>query len=401
MTTVVPALNVDFSSREFAQNPFPTYEVLRKAHPVFFVEQDQRYVLSRYDDVYHALLDHDTFAAASDIIGSPEWIEEAHRRNLFILTQDPPAHKISRDLVSKAFTPRILQALEAEIENIAEGLVNNIKPNREMDFLESFALPYAVGVISLITGDTRQNVDELRYWAQLVDKNTRERPADEHVEALIAATKKQYSIYDSIINERKSSPRSDIVSALLAARVDGRGLTDGEVRSALDLFVSAGFQSSALFLANCVLILAEQKSLFSELAVAEDQGRLAQFIDEALRFNPPAHAVLRRANRTVELHGITIPKGALVSMLIASANRDETIFDNADVFIPGRKNIKRHIAFGHGVHTCLGSHLAKIEVRVALKFLLEKFSRVDCCGDVTWTNALVIRALQSLPTRWF
>lgn len=393
----VPRPNIRLADPEVARNPFPTYALMRDKYPVCQLEPDGRYALTRYEDVTEALLRHDLFAAGSSVFGSPDWIDDEYKRDLFILSKDPPEHSPYRALVNKAFVPRVLDALVPYMRVAATSLVAGLKGRSNVEFLNDFAFPYAIAVINRITGDTSQTVAQLRVWAELVDKNTQDRPDDDHIQALQAATKIQCDVYDRIIAEHRQEPQQDLLMELINAKIDGEQLTDRQIRSALDLFVGAGFQSSAHFLTNAVQLLANNPELRKSLAA--DPEKIPRFIDEALRLAGPAHALLRFARAPVTLHGITIPEGSLVALILASANRDERKFERPDTLDINRPHLKRQIAFGHGVHTCLGAVLSRMEVQVALEALLSEFDTITCPPDseLEWENMLVMRTVKALP----
>ncbi len=397
MSLDAPRPNIQFSDPENTRDPFPAYALMRDKYPVCRLEPDGRYAITRYEDVTNALMRHDLFVAGSNVIGRPDWVDDEYKRDLFILSKDPPEHSHYRALVNKAFVPRVLDALVPYMRLSANALVENLRGRENIDFLSDFALPYAISVINQITGDTSQTVAQLRRWTELVDKNTQERPDEAHIKALQAATKMQYDIYDRIISERRQEPRQGLLTELINSRVGDQQLTDREIRSGLDLFVSAGFQASALFLTNTVHLLANDSALRKILA--DNPAKIPQFIDEALRLVSPSHALMRYTKQPVTLHGITIPEGALVAIILAAANRDDRKFERPDVFDINRPHLKKQIAFGHGVHTCLGAVLARTEVQVALEVLLSEFKSITCAPDseLEWTNLLIMRVIRALP----
>lgn len=392
-----PRPNIHLFDAENTRDPFPTYALMRDKYPVCRLEPDGRYAITRYDDVTSALLRHDLFAAGSNVIARPDWIDEEYKRDLFILSKDPPEHSHYRALVNKAFVPRVLDALVPYMRSAARALVAGLRGRQNIEFLGDFALPYAISVINQITGDTSQTVEQLRHWTELVDKNSQERPDDAHIQALKAAIKLQYGVYDRIIAEHRKEPRQDLLTELINAKIGDQQLTDHEIRAGLDLFVSAGFQASALFLTNTVHLLANDPGL--RKFMAENPAKLPQFVDEALRLASPSHALLRYAKEPVTLHGVTIPEGALVALIVASANRDDRKFERPDVFDLDRPHLKKQIAFGHGVHTCLGAVLTRMEVQVALEVLLSEFESITCPPDseLEWTNLLIMRVIKELP----
>lgn len=399
MNKELPRLEVDIESSSFVRDPFPIYAQMRRDFPVCEIENrgQRRVFVTRYEDSKAVLSDHDSFRSASDVIAKPKGIEDRYKRDLFVLTMDPPEHTRYRSLVAKAFVPKVLVALEPFVTSVAEDLVENVLRKNSVDFLSAFSLPYTVAVIGQITGDTSQTVEDLRYWTELVDRNSDAVQEPEHAKALEAATAKQYSIYERIIAERRSNSRDDLISELLKVEIDGEKLTELNIRSALDLFVSAGFQSSAQTLTNAVYLLGKYPETFRTLKAHPD--KIAPFVDEVLRFLSPAHSLLRRASRDTEINGVRVPANSLISVVLASANRDERRFENPEIFDIDRPDIKKQIGFGHGVHTCIGASLARLEVTIAIRCIVKHFNSVECADDenLEWFSTLIIRALHSLP----
>jgi len=401
MATEAPRPGIDYRDEALARDPFPIYKRMREEFPICYLGgKGSHMAVSRYDDAKQILSDHETFLSGNDIVGSPEWIEEKYKRDLFILTMEPPEHSRYRALVSKGFVPKILAALEPFIQAAAKRLIDQVKDKQSFDFLSEFSLPYAISVISQITGDTAQSVEDLSYWTQLVDKNSFITPDQQHIEALQKAILNQYAVYDRIIAERRADRKPGLVTELINARIGDEELTDGDIRAALDLFVSAGFQSSALTLTNAVHLLSKYPDVF--MLLKSKPELMPAFVDEVVRFNSPAQALLRHVSRDTAINGIHIPKGALVSVILGSANRDEMKFVNPDEFNIQRSDIKKQIGFGHGVHTCIGASLARIEVATAVGELVRYFSSVECpaASELAWTNTLSIRAIKSLPTKF-
>lgn len=397
MSLDAPRLDIQFSAPEIARDPYPSYALMRDRYPVCRLEPDGRYAITRYEDVKEVLARHDLFANGSSVVGRPDWVDEEYKRDLFLLAKDPPEHSQYRALVNKAFVPRVLDTLEPYMRTTASALVENLRGRSNVEFLSDFAFPYAIAVINRITGDTAQTIEQLRRWAELVDKNTQERPDEAHVQALQSATKAQYDIYDRIIAEHRREPQQDLLTELINAKIGDQQLTDHQIRAGLDLFVSAGFQSSALLLANSVQLLAKHPDLIKSLA--GNPKKIAKFIDEALRLESPAHALMRYAKQPFTLHGFTIPEGSLVAVILAAANRDDRKFEHPDTLDINRPHLKKQIAFGHGVHTCLGAALSRMEVQIGLEVLLSEFDSITCPPDseLEWSNMLIMRVIKALP----
>jgi len=401
MEKVAPRPGIDYRDKAFVRDPFSFYKKMRRDYPVCLLGEDgNHFAISKFDISKQILGDYETFLSGSDVIGRPAWVEDKFKRDLFILTMEPPTHTKYRALVNKAFMPKVLASLEPFIRTAAEGLVAQLAGRSRFDFLGEFSLPYAVAIIGQITGDQSQSVEQLRAWTRLVDQNSYMTPDQAHITALQDATMRQYAVYDRIIAERRRNPKPDLLTELLEAEIGGERLSDLDIRAALDLFVSAGFQSSALLLTNSVRILARRPDLLEILK--NNPEHIPSFIDEVLRFDSPAQSLLRHAAFDTEVNGIFVPKGALISIFIGSANRDEERFVHPEEFDIFRKDIKKQIGFGHGVHTCIGAALSRLEVRVAITAIVENFAGIECVdeSELNWTNTLSIRAIDALPIRF-
>jgi len=305
MGEVATRLNIDYRDEAFARDPFSFYKIMRHDFPVCLLgEVGNHFAITRYNDAKEILGDHDVFLSGSDVIGRPAWVGEKFKRDLFILTMEPPLHTKYRALVNKAFMPKVLAALEPFAHESAGTLLEQMRGEDWSDFLDHFSLPYAVAIISQITGDQSQSVEQLRAWTRLVDQNSYTTPDQAHISALQDATMRQYAIYDRIIAERRANPRPDLLNGLLEAEIGGERLSDTDVRAALDVFVSAGFQSSALLLTNSVYMLARRPDIFNVLK--HDPSQIPNFIDEMLRFDSPAQTLLRVIRKST---AFTYPKG--------------------------------------------------------------------------------------------
>ena len=392
---------IHMSLLENQENPFPIYEKLREHYPVCQLEPDGHWAVSRYDDVRFALRRPDLFSSSGfKATLQPDWLSAEYRgRDLFILMQDPVDHMKYRPLVSKAFVGQAIDALIPLMRETAQSLVEKIRPNEEIDFLEDFAYPYVHKIIGKITGvEEGQSLEEVRQWMGLIGKVTRTRPDDQYIRALEAALLAQKVHFDAIIRDRRERPRQDLISALVHSKVDGEYLTDHMLRNALDLLLVAGYHTSLQILCHSMIWLSRRPEI--RWALAADPHLIPAFVEELLRLESIASAILRQTTDKITLSGVIIPKGATVFLLLAAANRDPSQFPDPGEFKMGRKNIKRHMAFGHGPHTCVGAALARLEVRIALETILAAFDNFSCPADheLCWSKSIMNRSVSELPT---
>ena len=390
---------IHLKSLEDQKNPYPLYAQLRDHYPVCQLEPDGMWAVSRYSDVLFALQQPDLFSSSGlEAALQPEWLAEDCKRDLFIVTRDPPDHTKYRALLNKAFIPAVINALEPLMRQTAQALAKKIRPDVETDFLQQFAYPYVGKIIVHIVGTERdQDLEDLGRWLDLARKVALSRPDDQYIQAFEVATRAQYALFNEVIRDRRKTPRQDLVSALVNAEIDGERLAEHDLRNALDLLLEAGFQTSLQMLCHAVIFLSRRGDIRRTLAASPDL--IPDFIEELLRLESVGSSVLRTTTQPVTLSGVTIPGGATVMLLLSSANRDPSQFSNPDELDLTRDNIKQHIAFGYGPHICLGLALARLEIRIALEAILEAFDDMDCPSkdDLTWIQSSLIHAVEGVP----
>ena len=401
-----PRPGIALNTAQHLADPFTTYDTLRRRYPVCRVEPDGLCAITRYDDVQFAMRRHDLFSSSGfKPLLQPDWLSDECKRGGFMLAEDPPQHTKHRAIVSKAFVNRVITELVPLMRSRAGELVEAMRAEaeagRSVDFLRDFSYPYIGKIIGRITGtEQTQTLDEIRQWVAYLETIPPTRPDAAYIEELEAARNKQNNYFRSIIRDRRENPRQDLVTALVNAEVDGEKLSDDLLRQSLDLLVGAGFQTTIQTLNHALMQLARQPGLMRDLR--HSPALIPAFLEEVLRFNPPGHCVLRKTTESVTLADVTLPADEYVLLIIASANRDPTHFTDPEVFDINRDNAKQHMAFGYGVHTCIGSNLARLEVRIALETILQNFSEVSCPDDseLPWITSFLSRGVTRLPLRF-
>ena len=395
---------IHLKSLEDQSNPYPLYAELRERYPVCQLEpnepgSDGMWVVSRYADVMFALQQPDLFSSTGlEAALQPDWLADDCKRDLFLVTRDPPDHTKYRALVNKAFVPGVIDELAPLMRQTAESLVQSIRPGEQVDFLECFAYPYVGKIIRHIIGTEHdQKLEDLRRWLDLARKVSLSRPDDQYIDAFQTATRAQYDLFRTIIRDRRRAPRGDLVSALVHAEVDGERLDEHDLKNALDLLLEAGFQTSLQMLCHAVIHLSGDGEMRRTLRASPDL--VPTFIEELLRLESVGTSVLRTTTQPVTLSGVTIPAGAMVALLLSAANRDPSQFPNPDRLDLSRENVRQHIAFGYGPHICLGLALARLEIKIALNAILEAFDDMDCPKneDLIWIQSSLVHAVEALP----
>jgi cytochrome P450 len=383
---------IDMFSDAMRRDPYPVYDRLRSACPVFHVPPPMdSWLILDYDGVKRALADHDTFSSA---IPAP--------RHWFLFF-DPPRHTKLRALVSRAFTPRVVANLEPRIRDLSGQLLDQAIERGEMDLAAEYAVPLPMMVIATMIGIPLTDWSEYKRWSDGMLKLSYTRSGDDAaVRALSeysAVTEEMSAYLADMIAQRRRAPRDDLLTRLIEAEVDGQRLTHEEILGFFQLLVLGGQETTTNLITNAVLCFIEHPDQFARLRA--EPALLPSAIEEVLRYRAPLQWMVRTPRRDIELCGQVIPAGKLVMPVIGAANRDPRQFPDA-----GRFDITRdpnpHIAFGHGIHACLGAPLARLEARIALADLLERLQGFALASSEPWEprQALHVHGPARLPIRF-
>ncbi len=354
-------------------DPHPIWARMRDEAPVYYNDRFDFYALSRFSDVYAASVDHEVFSSAEgtvlELIGSP--IEPPP-----MIFMDPPRHTAFRKMVASVFTPRRMALLEERIHELCRGYLDPFREASTFDYVADFGARLPVMVISSLLGIPRDDQDMVRAWTDAVlHRNEGETGMSS---AALAAFGSVHAYFQAQIDERRTRPRDDLMSDLIASELpEGTGprrLTDAELHVFFNLISSAGNETVARLLGWTALTLAQWPAQRARLV--ENPNLIPGAVEELLRWEAPSPIQARVLTRNVELHGTTISQGAKVALLTGSAGRDPREFADPDRFDATRE-ISRHVSFGYGIHFCLGASLARIEARTAIAETLERFPEWD------------------------
>ncbi|MXY88680.1 MAG: cytochrome P450 [Dehalococcoidia bacterium] len=346
-------------SDEVRTEPSVAYRHLLEEAPVHFFEafEPPFYTLSRFADVQSALLDIETYS--SEFGQGPRFSPPAG------MLSNPPQHTFYRSLVQQAFTPRAIAEWADRITAISEELLDERADAGNWDMHDDYAFPLPVIVIVEMLGVPGDDLQKFKYWSDItVEAMGAEDPApwaDEMME--LGAY-----LLDAI-RQRRADPRDDLISELVTAEQDGKGLTDEELLGVVNQLFVGGNETTTSLITNMVWRLLQDRPLWERLVA--DPSLIDAAIEESLRFDPPVLGLYRSTTRDVDLEGGNIPKDAKVMMHYAAANRDPEAFPSPDEFSLDRER-NRHLSFGLGVHFCLGAPLARLEARVAMRTLLQR-----------------------------
>jgi len=396
---------VDITDAKFKANPFPFYAQLRAEAPVFPVtlprpRKQRAWLVTCYDDVLSVLKD-ERFAKDPHNAMSPEQLKKSPRmppmfkaleRNLLGL--DDPDHTRLRVLVHKAFTPRLIEQMRDQIQVLTNELLNTAELKGSMDMIADFALPLPLIMIGRILGVPAEDNPKFHRWTRtFVSAGTNRNPI-----VLIPSIMSFMSYLKKQIKERYAHPKDDLITALVQAKEGSDALTEDEILAMIFLLLSAGHETTVNLIGSGTLALLEHPDQLAMLR--SEPAHIKNATEELLRFVCPAETATQRyAREDITIAGTTIPCGELVLAVIGSANRDVHYFDNPDALDVTRTNNK-HLAFGQGVHYCLGAPLTRLEGQIAINTLVQRMPnlRLSVAPDqLQWRGSFILRGLEALP----
>jgi cytochrome P450 len=382
MTITETPVEFDPFSDEYFNDPTEVYRRLRDEAPVYFSEQYGFYALSRFADVLAAHRDWEGFSSAHGIelftlSMDPEVV--ASFRSLIMM--DPPEHDRYRALVSRVFTPRAVTALEPMIREVICGFLDKLSDPNEFDAVADFAAPFPVEVISRMLGVPEGERQQIRHWLDqsLHREPGQLEPSEENSQAVLESA----VYFHELTAEKRRHPGDDMLSRLTQVTVDRgdgdlTGLDDAEITGFVTLLGGAGAETVTKLVGNAVVLFWQNPDQWQK--VVDDREKIPWAVDEILRYLPPSQYQGRFCTEAREMEGGTVPAGSPVLLITGAATRDPRAFERADEF-----DVERQpgitIGFGHGVHSCLGAALARMESRIAIEELSTRWRRLEVDAD--------------------
>ncbi|MBW2942749.1 cytochrome P450 [Zhongshania aquimaris] len=397
---------------------YPTsfYQTLRSEEPVHFDAKLGMWLVSRYEDIVTLLRDPDTYSDkhgyeaqyASGYFEEFKEILEREGGGFFsdAIKSDPPYHTRIRKLLEKAFTAHRVKALEPGITKIVADLADKFAEKAAngnvVDGVKEFAIPLTIAVICEQMGIDQYNGEKISRWSVAI---TAQIGRMQNRESMIANAKEICDLQNFIIaqmKDREQSPREDMISDLVhASTEDGEKLTFAEAVSLIRALIIAGNDTTATAIGNLLFILATKPELAQELYDnVEDSRYMNRFVEELLRYAPPVRGLAKMTTCETELGGQKLPKGAHMLVLYASGNADETRFECPQQFDTGRGNLGSHVAFGVGIHRCIGASLARMEINVAAKELIKRVKNIKLAipmDELKYQPTVATHTIESLP----
>jgi cytochrome P450 len=359
---------------ETLECPYEFHRRLRRDAPVAWVPEAGCFVVSRWEDVRRVALDPERFSSnlVAALYASPEVraLRSPERGAVDVLaTADPPAHTRQRRLVNRTFNAHRVARLEPAIRALTDELVAAFRPDGRVEWMRQLAVPLPVTVIADVLELPRADVPRLREWSDHGIALLSGAASDAEFLAHVRGVAALHEYLRARVTAEEESPGGGLVGDLVRATREGEErLRPEEVTAILVQLLVAGNETTTSLIGSAALLLAERPDLVRALRAAP--GRIPDFVEEALRLESPFQGLFRVATRATELGGVPIPAGARLMLLWGSANRDETVFADAAAADVTRPNLKEHLAFGEGIHYCVGAPLARLETRVALEALV-------------------------------
>ncbi len=409
----------EYGSQEYYQNPYPTLKRIQEKRKPVWHEPTGTWLISTYEDVSCIL--KDASISKQFIRENPSPLERT------MLFQDPPNHTRLRSLVSQVFTPRAITEMEKQILDASSSLLARFSERRSMDFIADFTLPLPIQVIAEMLGVPREDWAPVHgHSLTLIKAADGQHSPEESGQLLAQGMMGLIGCFSALIDTRRANPKDDLLSRLIAVHDNDGGLDTDELVGTAILLMIAGHETTVNLLGNGLYLLMQNPE---SMKLLKDHPELIPgAIEEMLRCESPVQqGTYRRATETIRISGVEIPAGSQITVLFGAANRDPAVFPNPEVF-DVRRTPNKHLAFGTGIHFCLGAPLARAEARIAFEMILNRMPGVQLSGSpstlprqgllakllgmlrppdqmggrclVHWTANPVVRSLDSLQVEW-
>lgn len=406
-------LKLSLDSGEYFSNPFPLFIELRRNNPVFFSENLGGWVVTRFQDVSEILHNHEDYSSKGRVLHLINKLDPAVQEQLPLLQMhfatglahsDAPEHKRLRGLLAQAFTPKVSEEMRPIAHDVVTRQLSNLSTSS--DLIKDVFTPVPALVVGRLLGSCEEDIPDLIRWAGAINGLYERGGLIDPEKAMYAERmlKEIREFVKRLVMQRRDlrdkgalDPTQDILAGLVHSETQGDFLSESELVSTVVTLFVAGHETTTHLLGNGMLALLTSETELQK--IQSDPDLIPKAVDEMARFDGSVPRSWRITKRTMEISGVQIPQGQLVPPLLSSANRDENEFINPDLFDVSRDS-RKHLAFGRGVHVCLGAPLARIEGQAILKQLLSKFPNIKLNAhpnQLVWRRDVALRGLESLP----
>ncbi len=405
-------LNVEdqLLSPAYVENPYATYELLRQHCPAYWSDTWSAWLVTRYDDVVSILRDHRRFSNQGRYTIYLQQLPAEQKRQLDglinhyerggLVQSDPPEHTRLRRLVNLAFTPRAVAHMRHLVEQIVDELLAKVRQNKSMELVSDFAFPLPAIVIAGMLGVPPNERDQFKDWSSKIQRFLGSGNAHfSYALEAQACWRRLNTYFQALLEERKCRPQDDLVSALAMAQDADEQLSEDEIVRTCGAMLIAGHETTTNLIASGILALLKHPDQLQLLH--DDPSLYPGAVEEFLRYDSPFQSAPRTLTEDYKMHGQLLKKGQLVHVMLGAANRDQAQFGDPEALDIRRKGNKQ-IAFGYGIHHCLGAALARLEAPIALERLLKQLPNLQLIpGDPPrWKKSMVQRGLERLPLAW-
>jgi pimeloyl-[acyl-carrier protein] synthase len=395
------------TSDAYCQDPYPAYRRLLAEAPVFWSEGWNAWVISSFDDVQSSLRDAKNFSSAGRMPLLTGGMAEATRREMRnlephftqgLIHTDPPDHTRLRGLVNKAFTSRAVERLRPQIEALVDELLDQVADRGEMEVVRDLAYPLPATVIALMLGAPPEDRDRFKQWSDEIVALQESDLAPETVRQARHSIEEMKLFLADLLRQRRAKPEDDLLSNLAAVEEDGRSLTTDELLATCVTLLIAGHETTTSLIASGLLTLLRHPDQLAQLR--RDPELIGPAIEEIVRYESPIQRDFRRVATDIEFGGHPMRAGSLVFQMLGAANRDPKYFSDPDRFDINREK-RRHLAFGYGIHFCVGAPLARLEGPIAIMAVLRRMPDLTLAtDDIVWQGKRSFRCPTAVPVRF-
>jgi pimeloyl-[acyl-carrier protein] synthase len=388
-STSLNAIDEKLVSDEFLDDPYPLLRQLQNEDPVYWSESIGGWIVTRYDDIVPTFRDVAHFSNYGRFAKTVEYLPpedrqrlapfETHYRQKSLLQSDPPVHTRLRGLMAKPFSATNVEAMRPKIRKIVSDVIDSVEPRGEMDVIRDLAYPLPFSVLGTIMGLPDERQEEIKHWAdEILLFQGVNRPPVALLERSQAALLAMRSFLTDLVNQKRRQPADDVISQLVAAEAEGNRLSEQELVYTCVTILGAGHETTTSLIGNGLYTILSHPQQWRKLR--ENPSLLTSAIEEMLRFESPVARQPRVIQDDVELGGKKLLKGQVAFQMLNAANRDPAYFTDPDTFNIERQNNK-HIAFGMGIHFCLGAGLARTEAQEVFNAILERLPNIKLTGE--------------------